>query len=316
MPLIDDDDTNTETDETFTLRLSDPAGANFGAGKSTLEATGTIEDDGTRTVSFAQSTYSVNEGETRVMVDVLSSVAATQPIVLTYTTEADTASATTDFIAVSNTDTPVSIGTGQSSAAIFVNIKEDSADEGDEAFKLKITAVTNASLEGNATIETTITIIDDDNASPTTLPVLSFKTTSFSVSESIGHTGLSVELELDRTTTEKVVFAVGYVDQTAENGKDFIDYTTIARISAGKQNKTIVIPIINDDEVEEDQTFDLVLSNLTGAKFSGGVTSISETVTIEDDESLPTLTIAAKESYFAESESDGATFTLTAIRCE
>ena len=110
VPIIDDFD--TESSETFKLKLFL---ANFDYGlqgeliniveTSTIgEAIGTILDDESRTVTFAQSSYRIDEAETNLQIQVNSSVPAVFPIVLTYNTVAGTATADEDFIAVSNTD--------------------------------------------------------------------------------------------------------------------------------------------------------------------------------------------------------------------
>ena len=62
------EDTEFEGDETFTIVLSEPAGAGFQGGGETLAATGTIEDNDLPVVTVEAKTAEVSEGDSAVFV--------------------------------------------------------------------------------------------------------------------------------------------------------------------------------------------------------------------------------------------------------
>jgi CubicO group peptidase (beta-lactamase class C family) len=73
-------------------------------------------------------------------------------------------------------------------------------------------------------------------------------------------------------------------DGTAIAGQDYITTTGKATIPAGQLSTLIAVEIIADTTAEEDQTFDMILTNPVGAAFANGVTEISRTHTIVDDD--------------------------------
>ena len=78
VPIIDDSD-DTESNETFELLLTSANNAGFESGDA-VRATGTIQEDTAREISFAQSAYEINESETTLDIVVNSSILAVHPI--------------------------------------------------------------------------------------------------------------------------------------------------------------------------------------------------------------------------------------------
>ena len=74
-------------------------------------------------------------------------------------------------------------------------------------------------------------------------------------------------------------------DRTAKAGEDYIATSGIAIIPAGKKEVLIAITILADKRAEADESFDLVISQPTGAIFPNTVTEIVATHTIVDDDS-------------------------------
>ena len=162
--IINDD--KNEGNEAFTLEISNLVGAVFSDGLTAHTQTITIIDDESPTIMFAESNLEIAENVEGGMVDVvvnLSGVASNE-VVITYETEADTAESPADFTGItsdSNTTTPIS--SGQTSVTIQIPIIDDVLNEGNEEFKVRITNATNAVLIGNAdSIEVTVKIIDDE----------------------------------------------------------------------------------------------------------------------------------------------------------
>jgi hypothetical protein len=70
------------------------------------------------------------------------------------------------------------------------------------------------------------------------------------------------------------------VDDTALSPYDYADKEGTLRIRKGKRKKTVNVPVVPDTADEPNETFDLTLSNPTGAKIKDG----SGTATILDDD--------------------------------
>lgn len=71
---------------------------------------------------------------------------------------------------------------------------------------------------------------------------------------------------------------------TAIAGQDYIAATGTATIPAGQLSTLIPVEIIADNIAEDNKTFELVLTNPTGASFADGTTEIFATHTIIDDD--------------------------------
>jgi Calx-beta domain/PKD domain len=144
-----------EANETMSLQLSlagsglDPTAAHD------LVATGTIVDDDQATLSAQNLTQAeANTGTTSVQVT-LKMTPSASAVTITYTTVAGTATAGTDFVALSGS---VTFSPGQTSKTVTVKIVNDRVREPVEQFGLKFTG--SAGVAGTPTA--TITIRDND----------------------------------------------------------------------------------------------------------------------------------------------------------
>ncbi|MBF0266814.1 MAG: SUMF1/EgtB/PvdO family nonheme iron enzyme [Gammaproteobacteria bacterium] len=91
-------------------------------------------------------------------------------------------------------------------------------------------------------------------------------------------------LQLSRQLTTDVSVDFETKDGTAIAGKDYTEASGTATINAGTTSTTIGVEIIGDTVNEPDETFSLILSNPQGVSFPAGVTSISKTRTIVNDD--------------------------------
>jgi hypothetical protein len=73
-------------------------------------------------------------------------------------------------------------------------------------------------------------------------------------------------------------------DGTASAGVDYTAVSDTATIEAGQTSVLIGVPILQDTESESSETFSLVVSNPTGGIFADGVTELTATHTILDDD--------------------------------
>ena len=161
VPVTVIDDTIVETDETFTVTLSNPTNATLG----TVTATGTIRNDdvpppvvsvtgpGTVDESAGTATFTINLSKTW-----------TAAVLVDVDTVNGTATAGSDYSSVNRT---VTINAGSTSVSVPVTVIDDTVVETDETFTVTLTNATNATL---GTVTATGTIRDDDVPPPTTVP--------------------------------------------------------------------------------------------------------------------------------------------------
>ncbi|WP_292861976.1 putative Ig domain-containing protein [Nostoc sp. LPT] len=108
---------------------------------------------------------------------------------------------------------------------------------------------------------------------------LSFSSPQFSVNED-GTSIAAVTVTRTGGTDGAVSATVNFKDGTAKAPSDYNNTSIIVNFADGETSKTVTIPIVNDDNLEPDETLQLFLSNPTG-----GVTISQEnsaTLTIVD----------------------------------
>ncbi|MEU4624069.1 Calx-beta domain-containing protein [Actinoplanes sp. NPDC023801] len=208
-------------------------------------------------------------------------------VTATYTTQPGTATAGVDY--TTTTDT-VSFTPGDNAASFMVPITSDEVYETDETFTVALSNPSDATL---GTSTNTVTITDDDSGA---IP-------SYTVSQAVTVTengGLAAEftVTLGSAAAEAIDFDATITDGettdggTANLGKD--DYTAPGadfQIAKDATEATVSIPITNDTAYEGTETFSLQIALDSGEnRATGG--PVTRTVTITDDENVPTLTLA------------------------
>jgi len=88
------------------------------------------------------------------------------------------------------------------------------------------------------------------------------------------------QVRLDRTTDHGVTFAYGTIAGTALAGSDYNAVSGNDTIPTGQTSVTILVPTIDDSEIESSESFSFVLSSVAGAQVSRGLA----TGTITDNE--------------------------------
>jgi subtilisin-like proprotein convertase family protein len=101
-------------------------------------------------------------------------------------------------------------------------------------------------------------------------------------SESAGSMDFTVSMNGLSATDVTVHYTT--ISGTASAGSDFLATTGVLTIPAGSVSGVISVPIVNDSDVEGCETFELVLSNVTGALLEDNQATLSATGSIEDDD--------------------------------
>ena len=136
---------------------------------------------------------------------------------------------------------------GHTTIMIPVTITDDTIDEVDESFRVRITEVTNSNFAGSATfIEQTFTIVDNDD-----FPIIGIGG-PVSVNEATGFA--EIEVTISEPSEKLVEFSYVTENGSAFARADFTGIPTTApvtgMITAGASNSTIQIPIRNEDLAE------------------------------------------------------------------
>ena len=259
------EDTTDEPDETFTVKLTNPNNATL------LDDTaiGRInDDDPLPMLSIDDAT--VEEGGT-ARFEVTLTGTSTQTVTVVYATVGGTADEGSDYEAASGTLT-FAAGT-TTPQFIPVVTTEDTTDEPNEAFTVRLRSPNNATLADDSGAGT----ITDDDDSGNTLPTLSIDDVSVAEGDPASFT-----VTLTGTSTQTVTVDYRTVGGTATQGIDYDAASGTLTFDVGTTQQTIDVRTTEDSDVEPDEGFTVVLSNPTNATIADD----SGSGTIRNDDAI------------------------------
>ncbi len=266
------DDALDEEDETFTVTLTNPSSA----GVTRPVATGTIEDDDAAS-SLIVEDLEVFEHEETASISVLLTSESQETVVVRYVTEDVTATAAAeDYLSSEGT---LEFAPGQSLGQIEVGILEDGHVEGDETFRVFLSDAVHA---GIADGEAVVTIRDND--------VWSELRIGDAIAAEGGGTA-TFAVSLTPAAVEMVTVGYATADGSAEAGLDYTSGSGTLTFSAAETRKTFTVDVLEDTEVEQNETFTVELSDVMGARIALGI----GVGTILDNDGISTLTVADME---------------------
>ncbi len=271
IPSIDDP-VYEGLDESFTVTLSNPTGAQISVQLGS--AVVTIQDNELVPVlSIADLTVDEGVGDAAVIIQ--QDRPSSRNVTVDYATSDDSATAGPDYTATGGSATIVP---GATSTSVAVPIIDDSLDELTEAFTVTLSNPTGDAQIGDGTA--TVTIQDNDPP-----PVLSVA--DLSVGESDGIATLTVSL--NAASGRDVTVLASTANGTATAGQDYTATSTRLTILAGGISASFNVTILEDALNEANETFTVALSDAVGgAQIGDG----SATVTIQDNDPQPTLSIS------------------------
>ncbi len=281
-------------------------------------AIGTITDDDADPtlygVEFDVTSIDVNEDAGTVSIDVVLNADVQDEFTVEYYTVDVTTTDGSDYTGVpQDTQTLTFGGTNSNTQTIVIPIIDDTLIEFTENFNIVLEDISSPIVGILSNYTTTVNIIDND-ADPSLYGV-QFDTTSVTVNEDAGTATLNVVLNADVQDEFTVEFYT--VDGSAA---DASDYTGIPRNSqtltfggTNPNTQPIVIPIIDDILIEDPETFNVILENIS-SPIVGILSDNIATVTIIDndgDEGWPEdITIEAcdeiPDAFVITSDSDCA----------
>ena len=313
VPLTND--TTDESNETFTVTLSNPDASRPAAEKATLAdatATGTINDDDAAPVATVVAPAAKTEDATTMVFRIQLSQASGKEIKVDYTTSEGSADAGSDYTETSGTAT---IPAGTAFADISVPILEDSLAEPSETFTFTISkpTLTMDPSYGNVTIGSPSSgtgTINDDGDAGATISIGDKTVLEDNADDDTGNPSNLVAVTVTVTGTHgPVTVAYTTASGTATSGTDFAPRSGTLSFSSGETTKTVEVPVFADSLDEADEDFFVRLSSATGATLTDSEARI---VLLNDDGVAPAITISnATVSEGAPNSSTPATFTVT-----
>ena len=267
------DDALDEEDETFTVTLTNPSSA----GVTRPVATGTIEDDDAAS-SLIVEDLEVFEHEETASISVLLTSESQETVVVRYLTEDVTATALEDYLSSAGT---LEFAPGQRSGQIEVGILEDGRVEGDETFRvfLREAAPVHADIADG---EAVVTIRDNDVWSELRIG---------DVLAAEGGGTATFAVTLTPAAVEMVTVGYATADGSAAAGLDYTSDSGTLTFSAAETKKTLTVDVLEDTEVEQNETFTVELSDVLGARIALGI----GVGTILDNDGTSILTVADTE---------------------
>jgi peptidoglycan-N-acetylglucosamine deacetylase len=193
-----------------------------------------------------------------------------------YRTVDGTATAGADYVAASGTLTfPV----GQTSRRIAVRVKGDSLDEIREAFTVRLSRASGASLVDRVG---RVRIVDNDPA-----PVVRVSDASVGEPGPGATRTASVSVRLSAPSGRKVTVGYTTADGTATAGRDYDATSGTLTFAPGQTAKTVAVTVRGDALDEPDETFRVRLRDPSACTIGRG----TATVTIRDGDPPPTVSI-------------------------
>ncbi|WP_198000602.1 Calx-beta domain-containing protein [Gimesia fumaroli] len=273
IPITIIDSELVELDESFLVNLANIQANGRSVSFANTQATVTIQDDQQANMTIDDITVTEDEAGGMAILTVSLDRPVDTDVSVVYTTNNGSALNGTDYSLMSDT---LTFTAGQQSKTIMIPLVDDNLIEGDESFVVDLD-----SLEANgAMVVITKTqgevMIEDDDAA--TISILE----DVEILEDVGMA--SVTLKLDQVVETDVTVSFTTQDQTALNTFDFTAIPDSVTFNAGEDTATIMIPIINDDLVEDSESFLVDLTNIDANGANITFTDTQAEITILDND--------------------------------
>ena len=305
VPVLED--AQVEGDESFTATLSANASSPLPTGFSlgTATATATIGAAGSATVAISGG-GSVNEDADATFTVTLSASPGAA-VVVDYATAAGTATAGNDFTATSGTLTFAAGATGDDLSQTFtVPVLEDAQVEGDESFTATLSANASSPLPTGFSLGTATATATIGAAGTATVAISG----GGSVNEDADAT---FTVTLSASPGAAVVVDYATAAGTATAGNDFTATSGTLTFAAGATgddlSQTFTVPVLEDGQVEGDESFTATLSANASSPLPTGFSLGTATATATIG-AAGTATVAISGGGSVNEDAD-ATFTVT-----
>ena len=241
------DDTTFETNEAFSIQISNPVNATI----STASGTVTINNnDVAPTLSISNISVNENTGTATLTVDLTA--ASALAVTFNYATSSGTALAPADYTSASDIDGSIAIGF--MSTTFDIPISEDLLDEDDETFIVTISSMTNVANSSNPAA--TVTILDNDL--PPTLNIADITDTELART-------MDFPILLSAPSGKTITVTYSTSDVTALAGLDYTSKSAVLTIPAGTVTPVLPIPVLYRPKTQASREFLVTISGTTNS---------------------------------------------------
>ncbi|MEN9611329.1 MAG: hypothetical protein RLZZ628_2143 [Bacteroidota bacterium] len=269
-----------EANETIIIDIATVAnGTESGVQQKTITI---MDDDLLPTVTFSVNPNTLFEGGVATITATLSNT-YTEVVTVTFATSG-TATNGSDYT-LSNTT--LTIPVGSTSGSITLTTIDDKMYEDSETVTLDIETVTNGTESG---VQQKIVIINDNDPYPT----LTFSVDTTRIPETGGKAILTATLS--NPSSQTVVVALSPIG-SATLGTDYTLSNSVITIPSGSKSATVTLTAIHDVLYEGNENITINLASVTNASANGVQ---SKSITIIDDDPMPTVTLTANPTSIAE----------------
>ena len=283
-----------EINEQFVVNLSNPFNATFSdsVGVATI-----IDDDPLPALSIGDATVTEGDsGTVNATFTVTLTPVSGREVFVQYATADGSATAGTDYAAISSTT--LTFAAGETSKTITVPVSGDLLDEFDETFTVNLSGASFATISDGVG-EGTIT---DDDA----LPQLAVDDVTVTEGDS-GSLDANFTVSLTPVSGRTVTVQYATANGSATAPADYTAASGSLTFTAGQTTKTVSVPVHGDLLDEIDEVFNLNLSVPSNATIADG----AGVGTITDDDALPALAVNDVTISEVDSGSANANFTVT-----
>ncbi len=298
------DDVIAEGNETVVMELGSPLPLGITSGTTTHVTITIADDDQTPTVSLVMTPTTIGEsgaGNASTVTAMLSGLLGA-PVTVTVTTAPGANAMATDYTVTANKVLKIAAGETKSTGVVTITAVDNAVDAPNKAVTVSGTASGGV---GNPT-NMTLTITDDED-----IPTVSLVLTPATIAESGAGNASTVTAMLSGLSSAPITVMVS---TTPGANTATTDYTVTANkaleIAAGATLSTGVVTITAvDNAVDAPNKAVTVLGTASG----GGVGNPTNmTLTITDDEGIPTVSLVLAPTTIAESGAGNAS-TVTAM---
>ena len=269
------------------------------------------DDDPSVTVSFDQSSYTVDESndpdtgvdETKTTIKVKLSADPERTVEIPVYATVQGGASSTDYSILPTistmpaTPTLLTFNAGDTEKSFTFTATDDALNDDGESVLLRIgsTLPTGVTLETDG--QATVSIIDDDDPPVT----VSFELDAYSVAEG-GSVDVKVKLSADPERTVSITIT------RSNNGAVDADYSGVpmtVSFASGETEKTITFAAIDDSFNDDDETVTLGFTSSLPEGVTAGTTA-NTTVSIDDND-FPEVTVSFELGSYTVAESDDLT---------
>ena len=248
------------------------SGGGYGGAEAPSVQVIIVEDD-VSSVAVGEARASEHAG--RLGFEVTLSLASAGLVTVDYATggAGDSATDGHDYTGVSGR---LSFAAGSTRAqTIEVTVLDDAYDEADEVVEVTLSNAAGAVLAGGGSTATARGVIEDDDPAPE----LSIEAGRLQEGAGDGLMRFAVTLSPASGRTVTVNYATA--DGTATAGADYTAMSDALTFLAGDTERTVAVPIADDQDPEEDETFSVTLTLDQPSRAT--LSDAAATGTIEDD---------------------------------